>query len=70
MNDLVSLLATQGPAVVFLVTLAARLGAPVPAVPFLVVAGGLAVGGSALNAAAVIAASLLGNLLGDAGAMA
>lgn len=65
MNDLVSLLATQGPAVVFLVTLAARLGAPVPAVPFLVVAGGLAVGGSALNAAAVIAASLLGNLLGD-----
>ncbi|PZQ65120.1 MAG: sulfurtransferase [Variovorax paradoxus] len=65
MNDLVSLLATQGPAVVFLVTLAARLGAPVPAVPFLVVAGGLAVGGTALNAAAVIAASLLGNLLGD-----
>lgn len=65
MNDLVSLLATQGPAVVFLVTLAARLGAPVPAVPFLVVAGGLAVGGTALNAAAVVAASLLGNLLGD-----
>jgi len=65
MNDLVSLLATQGPAVVFLVTLAARLGAPVPAVPFLVLAGGLAVGGTALNATAVIAASLLGNLLGD-----
>ncbi|MDQ7958846.1 MAG: VTT domain-containing protein [Rhodocyclaceae bacterium] len=65
MNDLVSLLATQGPAVVFLVTLAARLGAPVPAVPFLVVAGGLAVGGTALNAAAIVAASLLGNLLGD-----
>ena len=65
MNDLVSLLATQGPAVVFLVTLAARLGAPVPAVPFLVVAGGLAVGGTALNAVAIVAASLLGNLLGD-----
>jgi len=65
MNDLVSLLATQGPAVVFLVTLAARLGAPVPAVPFLVVAGGLAMGGTALNAAAIVAASLLGNLLGD-----
>lgn len=65
MNDLVSLLATQGPAVVFLVTLAARLGAPVPAVPFLVVAGGLAVGGTALNAAAIVVASLLGNLLGD-----
>ncbi len=65
MNDLVSLLATQGPAVVFLVTLAARLGAPVPAVPFLVVAGGLAMGGTALNALAIVAASLLGNLLGD-----
>ncbi|MBS0427953.1 MAG: VTT domain-containing protein [Proteobacteria bacterium] len=65
MNDLVSLLATQGPAVVFLVTLAARLGAPVPAVPFLVLAGGLAVGGTALNAVAIVAASLLGNLLGD-----
>jgi membrane protein DedA with SNARE-associated domain/rhodanese-related sulfurtransferase len=65
MNDLISLLATQGPAVVFLVTLAARLGAPVPAVPFLVVAGGLAMGGTALNAAAIVVASLLGNLLGD-----
>jgi membrane protein DedA with SNARE-associated domain/rhodanese-related sulfurtransferase len=65
MNDLISLAATQGPAVVFLVTLAARLGAPVPAVPFLVVAGGLAMGGTPLNAAAIVVASLLGNLLGD-----
>ncbi|WP_295524133.1 VTT domain-containing protein [uncultured Pseudacidovorax sp.] len=65
MNDLISLLATQGPAVVLVVTLAARLGAPVPAVPFLVVAGGLAMGGSALNAVAIVLASLLGNILGD-----
>ncbi|SIR68321.1 VTT domain-containing protein [Pseudacidovorax sp. RU35E] len=65
MNDLISLLATQGPAVVFVVTLAARLGAPVPAVPFLVAAGGLAVGGTALNAVGIVIASLVGNVLGD-----
>jgi membrane protein DedA with SNARE-associated domain/rhodanese-related sulfurtransferase len=64
MNDLVALLSAQGAAVVFLATLATRLGAPVPAAPFLVVAGGLAVGGQ-LSFAAVLLAAVLGNILGD-----
>ena len=64
MNDLVALLASQGAAVVFAATLAARLGAPVPAVPFLIVAGGLSVGGQVSFAAAVLAA-VMGNILGD-----
>ncbi|MDM0054444.1 VTT domain-containing protein [Variovorax fucosicus] len=64
MNDLVALLASQGAAVVFVATLAARLGAPVPAVPFLIVAGGLSVGGQVSFAAAVLAA-VIGNILGD-----
>ena len=64
MNELLSLLASQGIVLVFLVTLATRLGAPVPAVPFLVVAGGLTVGGQ-LSFVAVVLAALLGNILGD-----
>lgn len=64
MNDLVALLSAQGAAVVFLATLATRLGAPVPAAPFLVVAGGLAVGGQ-LSFVAVLLAAVLGNILGD-----
>lgn len=64
MNDLVALLSAQGAAVVFLATLATRLGAPVPAAPFLVVAGGLAAGGQ-LSFAAVLLAAVLGNILGD-----
>jgi membrane protein DedA with SNARE-associated domain/rhodanese-related sulfurtransferase len=64
MNDLVELLATQGPAVVFVATLATRLGAPVPAVPFLIVAGGLTVGGQ-VSFIAVVLAALFGNILGD-----
>ncbi|MDM0082596.1 VTT domain-containing protein [Variovorax sp. J31P179] len=64
MNDFVSLLASQGAALVFAATLATRLGAPVPAVPFLVVAGGLTVGGQ-LSVVAVVLAAVLGNILGD-----
>ena len=64
MNDLLGLLSAQGAAMVFLITLAARLGAPVPAAPFLVVAGGLAVGGQ-LSFIAVLSAAVLGNILGD-----
>jgi len=64
MNELLSLLASQGIVLVFLVTLATRLGAPVPAVPFLVVAGGLTVGGQ-LSFVAVVLAAVLGNILGD-----
>ncbi len=64
MNDVLELLARQGPAVVFFATLAARIGAPVPAVPFLIVAGGLSVGGQ-VSFAAVVLAAVLGNILGD-----
>jgi len=64
MIDLVALLSAQGAAVVFLATLATRLGAPVPAAPFLVVAGGLTVGGE-VSLATVLLASVLGNILGD-----
>lgn len=64
MNEFLALLAAHGVAVVFLATLAARLGAPVPAVPFLVVAGGLSVGGQ-LSFPAVVLAAVAGNILGD-----
>lgn len=64
MDDLVTLLSAQGAAVVFFATLATRLGAPVPAAPFLVIAGGLSVGGQ-VSFAAVLAAALVGNILGD-----
>ena len=42
MSSLVSLVVAHGTLLVFAATLAARIGAPVPAAPFLVVAGGLA----------------------------
>ena len=64
MNDLIALLSAQGAAVVFLATLATRLGAPVPAAPFLVVAGGLAIAGQ-VSFIAVMLAAVLGNILGD-----
>jgi len=64
MNDFVALLASQGVVLVFAATLATRLGAPVPAVPFLIVAGGLTVGGQ-LSVVAVVLAAVLGNILGD-----
>ena len=65
MNEFVALLVTHGVALVFVATLAARLGAPVPAVPFLIVAGALSVGGQ-LSFAGAVAAALAGNLIGDA----
>ena len=64
MNDFVALLTSQGAALVFAATLATRLGAPVPAVPFLIVAGGLTVGGQ-VSFVAVVVAAVLGNILGD-----
>ncbi|WP_076998534.1 VTT domain-containing protein [Variovorax sp. KK3] len=64
MNDLVVLLSAQGALVIFLATAATRLGAPVPAAPFLVVAGGLAMGGQ-LSFGAVLLAAVLGNIVGD-----
>ena len=64
MDDLVALLVSHGAAVVFLATLAARLGAPVPAVPFLIVAGGLSMGGG-ISFGVVAAAAVVANILGD-----
>ncbi|RYZ10771.1 MAG: sulfurtransferase, partial [Comamonadaceae bacterium] len=64
MTDLSALLAQHGSLLVFVATLAARIGAPVPAVPFLVVAGAMSVGGAVSLPLALLGA-LLGNLLGD-----
>ncbi|VWX57696.1 Membrane protein DedA, SNARE-associated domain [Burkholderiales bacterium 8X] len=64
MEQLVSLLAAHGPLVVFVATLLARIGAPVPATPFLIVAGALSVGGT-VSLPAIVAAALIGNLVGD-----
>lgn len=65
LDDIVALLLGHGPLLVFGLTLASRAGAPFPAAPVLVVAGGLgAVGHISLPLTAVL--SLLANLLGDA----
>jgi len=64
MNDLVALLLKHGPLLVFAVTLAARAGAPLPAAPLLVVAGGLGALGQ-IPLALTAGLSLLANLLGD-----
>ncbi len=65
MQELLSLASERGVAVVFFATLAARLGAPIPASAVLVVAGGLAAMGQ-LSLWSTVLGSLLGNLLGDA----
>lgn len=64
MEDLASLLISHGPLLVFVVTLVARAGAPVPAAPLLVVAGGLCALGQ-LPLGLTVAVSLLANMLGD-----
>ncbi|MBS0455272.1 MAG: VTT domain-containing protein [Proteobacteria bacterium] len=64
MHELLELATRHGVSVVFLATLAARLGAPVPASAVLVVAGGLIAAGE-LSLAAVLAVAVLANLLGD-----
>jgi len=64
-EELLALLARHGVLIVFVATLAARVGAPVPAAPLLVVAGGLSAGGQ-MPLAAVFAAAMLANLVGDA----
>ena len=64
MDEIVELLRHHGPLLVFVVTLLSRAGAPLPAGPVLVVAGGLgALGQISLPATAVL--SLIANLLGD-----
>jgi membrane protein DedA with SNARE-associated domain/rhodanese-related sulfurtransferase len=65
MRDLIPLLIAHGALLVFLVTLAARVGAPVPAAPLLVVAGGVATAGQ-MSLLACLAVSVLANVLGDA----
>ena len=65
MRELIPLLIAHGTLIVFLVTLAARAGAPVPAAPLLVVAGGIAMAGK-LSFAACVSASIVANVLGDA----
>jgi membrane protein DedA with SNARE-associated domain/rhodanese-related sulfurtransferase len=64
-DELVALLVSHGVTVVFVATVAARLGAPVPAAPFLIVAGALTVSGQ-LSFAATVVAAVAGNMIGDA----
>src|SRR3982750_3477212 len=65
MRELIVLLSTYGVAIVFVATLAARVGLPVPAAPLLVVVGGLASVGQFSMLGAVVAA-IAANLFGDA----
>ena len=64
MSDLIDLVYHHGTLLVFVVTLAARIGAPVPAAPVLAVAGAAAAGmqGSLLG---MLVAAIIANLLGD-----
>ena len=64
MQTLLPLVIAYGTWLVFVATLAARIGLPVPAAPFLVVAGALAAGGQ-LSWPLVLAASIVANVLGD-----
>ena len=64
MRDLIALLVDHGVLIVFVATLAARIGAPVPASPLLVVAGGLAVGGE-FSWVTALAGSIVANVIGD-----
>ncbi|HEX8778734.1 MAG TPA: VTT domain-containing protein [Rhodanobacter sp.] len=61
---MIALIAQYGLLLVFLNVLATQAGAPVPAVPTLVVAGALAAG-DRLSLAGIVAAALVGSLLGD-----
>ena len=63
-NTLIELLLQHGVSIVFIATFVARVGAPVPAAPLLVVAGGLSAGDQ-LSAPAVLIAALLANIAGD-----
>jgi len=65
MQQLLDLAMRHGVSVVFLATLAARLGAPVPASAVLVVAGGLIAAGQ-LSLLPVLAVAVVANVLGDA----
>jgi membrane protein DedA with SNARE-associated domain/rhodanese-related sulfurtransferase len=62
MSPLTDLVITHGILLVFLATLAARIGAPMPAAPFLVIAGGLAAMGQMSWVAALVVAIVASNL--------
>lgn len=64
MQQLIDLLIRHDLAIVFVVTLLARAGAPLPASPLLIVAGGLATQG-ALSLPALLGVSVLANVLAD-----
>lgn len=64
MRELIALLIRYDLSLVFAVTLAARVGAPLPAAPLLVVAGGLAAAGQ-LQASGLLAVAVAANVLGD-----
>ncbi len=64
MRELIDLLIAHGVLLVFLVTLAARVGLPLPAAPMLVVVGGLAAEGQ-LSGMASLAVAVLANIAGD-----
>jgi membrane protein DedA with SNARE-associated domain/rhodanese-related sulfurtransferase len=65
MRDLIPLLVAHGAALVFAITLAARVGAPVPAAPLLVVAGGVGMSGR-VSLAIVLLVAMAANVIGDA----
>jgi len=65
MRPLIELLIQHDFLLIFLVTLAARVGAPLPAAPLLVIAGGLAAAGR-LSGPSLVVAAVLANVLGDA----
>lgn len=64
MQEITSLLAQYGLALIFLNVLLLQVGVPVPAVPTLMAAGALSVGGS-LSLPAIIAVAVTASLAGD-----
>jgi membrane protein DedA with SNARE-associated domain len=64
MDQITGLLAQYGLALVFANVLLTQLGAPVPAIPTLIVAGALAQGGQ-LSAAAALVVAVVASLAGD-----
>ncbi|MGH8616501.1 MAG: VTT domain-containing protein [Burkholderiales bacterium] len=65
MEQMTGLLAQHGLALVFLNVLLTQAGAPVPAVPMMIVAGALSVSGD-FSPGAVVAMAVVASLLGDA----
>ncbi len=65
MQTLMALMVDHAVAVVFVLTLAARVGLPVPAAPVLVVAGALAAVAHPSVLAAMVVAAVVANVLGD-----